>query len=94
MFLPVHWLFFAASTYVWVQFVWHTGNSIEIIFSRLEPLEAGIIVDSNSHNEDFQCLHFVRSTGGSDINFEFGEYCRETRFYQREIFASLLKNYS
>lgn len=24
--LPVHWLFFAASTYVWVQFVWHTGN--------------------------------------------------------------------
>lgn len=25
MLLPVHWLFFAASTYVWVQFVWHTG---------------------------------------------------------------------
>lgn len=26
MLLPVHWLFFAASTYVWVQFVWHTGT--------------------------------------------------------------------
>lgn len=24
-FIPVHWLFFAASTYVWVQYVWHTG---------------------------------------------------------------------
>ncbi len=26
MFLPVQWLFFAASTYVWVQYVWHTGR--------------------------------------------------------------------
>lgn len=25
-FIPVHWLFFAASTYVWVQYVWHTGE--------------------------------------------------------------------
>lgn len=25
-FIPVHWLFFAASTYVWVQYVWHTGK--------------------------------------------------------------------
>lgn len=49
MFLPVHWLFFAASTYVWVQFVWHTGNSIEIIFSRLGPIEAGILAISWIH---------------------------------------------
>ena len=28
LFIPVHWLFFAASTYVWVQFVWHTGMLI------------------------------------------------------------------
>ncbi|KXJ17085.1 macoilin isoform X2 [Exaiptasia diaphana] len=26
--LPVHWLFFAASTYVWVQFVWHTDRGL------------------------------------------------------------------
>ena len=26
LFIPVHWLFFAASTYVWVQYVWHTGK--------------------------------------------------------------------
>lgn len=38
-FIPVHWLFFAASTYVWVQYVWHTGkkqnkmNMIYISFS-------------------------------------------------------------
>ncbi len=25
LFIPIHWLFFAASTYVWVQYVWHTG---------------------------------------------------------------------
>lgn len=27
LFIPVQWLFFAASTYVWVQYVWHTGWS-------------------------------------------------------------------
>ncbi|XP_049831279.1 macoilin [Schistocerca gregaria] len=27
-FIPVHWLFFAASTYVWVQYVWHTERGI------------------------------------------------------------------
>ncbi|CAK9295727.1 unnamed protein product [Gordionus sp. m RMFG-2023] len=26
--IPVHWLFFAASTYVWVQFIWHTERGI------------------------------------------------------------------
>ena len=28
LFIPVHWLFFAASTYVWVQYVWHTDRGI------------------------------------------------------------------
>ncbi|EEB13966.1 Macoilin, putative [Pediculus humanus corporis] len=27
-FIPVHWLFFLASTYVWVQYVWHTEKGI------------------------------------------------------------------
>ncbi|XP_014276968.1 macoilin [Halyomorpha halys] len=27
-FIPVQWLFFAASTYVWVQYVWHTEKGI------------------------------------------------------------------
>ncbi|UYV83135.1 TMEM57 [Cordylochernes scorpioides] len=28
LFIPVHWLFFAASTYVWVQYVWHTERGV------------------------------------------------------------------
>merc|ERR1711976_1038546 len=28
LFIPVQWLFFAASTYVWVQYVWHTEKGI------------------------------------------------------------------
>ncbi|KAJ9584797.1 hypothetical protein L9F63_020851, partial [Diploptera punctata] len=31
-FIPVHWLFFAASTYVWVQYVWHTELCIKLVF--------------------------------------------------------------
>ncbi|XP_063984203.1 macoilin-1 [Diachasmimorpha longicaudata] len=27
-FIPVHWLFFAASTYVWVQHIWHTDKGV------------------------------------------------------------------
>ena len=34
LFIPVHWLFFAASTYVWVQYVWHTGQTITLTFHR------------------------------------------------------------
>ena len=30
VFIPVNWLFFAASTYVWVQYVWHTGTTIPL----------------------------------------------------------------
>jgi len=28
LFVPIHWLFFAASTYVWVQYVWHTEKGV------------------------------------------------------------------
>ncbi|KAJ8680515.1 hypothetical protein QAD02_016302 [Eretmocerus hayati] len=27
-FIPVQWLFFAASTYVWVQYIWHTDKGV------------------------------------------------------------------
>lgn len=33
-FIPVHWLLFAASTYVWVQYVWHTGASSVVAVGR------------------------------------------------------------
>ena len=41
LFVPIHWLFFAASTYVWVQYVWHTGMTPEyenIYFSHYKRL--------------------------------------------------------
>lgn len=28
LFIPVQWLFFAASTYVWIQYVWHTDRGL------------------------------------------------------------------
>ncbi|KAG1656163.1 Macoilin [Nymphon striatum] len=28
LFIPIQWLFFAASTYVWVQYIWHTDRGI------------------------------------------------------------------
>lgn len=28
LFIPVHWLFFAASTYVWVKYIWQTERGI------------------------------------------------------------------
>jgi len=27
LFIPVQWLFFVAPTYVWIQYVWHTGKT-------------------------------------------------------------------
>lgn len=35
LFIPVQWLFFAASTYVWVQYVWHTGKALLCIGRHL-----------------------------------------------------------
>jgi len=29
--IPVQWLFFTASTYVWVQYIWQTGNVVLVI---------------------------------------------------------------
>ncbi len=28
LFIPVQWLFFVAPTYVWIQYVWHTGEFV------------------------------------------------------------------
>lgn len=37
LFIPVQWLFFAASTYVWVQYVWHTGMVLLIFGNNRIP---------------------------------------------------------
>ncbi len=33
IFIPVQWLLFASSTYVWVQYVWHTGQPLAFAFN-------------------------------------------------------------
>ena len=45
LFVPIHWLFFAASTYVWVQYVWHTGMS-HVMSQRHEKCVCGKVVSS------------------------------------------------
>jgi hypothetical protein len=44
--LPVQWLFFAASSYVWIQYVWQTGedeqNFEKCFYIILNLLERGI----------------------------------------------------
>ncbi|XP_019758630.2 macoilin-1 isoform X1 [Dendroctonus ponderosae] len=52
-FIPVHWLFFAASTYVWVQYVWHTDKGIctptIILWILFVYLEAAIRLKDVKH---------------------------------------------
>lgn len=52
-FIPVHWLLFAASTYVWVQYVWHTDKGIclptIILWMLFVYLEAGIRWKDSRH---------------------------------------------
>nr|XP_023025770.1 macoilin-like [Leptinotarsa decemlineata] len=52
-FIPVHWLFFAASTYVWVQYVWHTDKGLcaptMILWVMFVYLEAAIRLRDIKH---------------------------------------------
>lgn len=34
-FIPINWLFFLASTYVWVQYVWHAGKYLLLSYRLL-----------------------------------------------------------
>lgn len=49
MFLPVHWLFFAASTYVWVQYVWHTGKLLDMLSARILTALSVVVVENVDH---------------------------------------------
>lgn len=52
LFIPVQWLFFAASTYVWVQYVWHTGQS------RFYSMPANSHLYCKHQRTKFQWLNF------------------------------------
>lgn len=62
LFIPVHWLFFAASTYVWVQYVWHTekGLCLPTVFLWLlfVYIEASIRLKEFKANIDLKQLPF------------------------------------
>lgn len=56
LFIPVQWLFFAASTYVWVQYVWHTGTA-------LLCLDVLISLSSNTACGDWQTAAIKLTNG-------------------------------
>merc|ERR1719357_652575 len=62
LFIPVHWLFFAASTYVWVQYVWHTekGFCVPTVFLWLlfVYIEASIRLKEFKAHIDLKHLPF------------------------------------
>lgn len=62
LFIPVHWLFFAASTYVWVQYVWHTekGFCLPTVFLWLlfVYIEASIRLKEFKAHIDLKHLPF------------------------------------
>jgi len=62
LFIPVHWLFFAASTYVWVQYVWHTekGFCVPTVFLWLlfVYIEASIRLKEFKAHLDLKHLPF------------------------------------
>ncbi|XP_022916608.1 macoilin-1 isoform X2 [Onthophagus taurus] len=52
-FIPVQWLFFAASTYVWVQYVWHTDKGVcvptVVLWAVVVYLEAAVRLRDVKH---------------------------------------------
>ena len=51
LFIPIQWLFFAASTYVWVQYVWHTGR---FLFVALTAKKQTTKFTSSKFKKSFQ----------------------------------------
>ena len=42
LFIPVQWLFFVAPTYVWIQYVWHTGKYFNTSLSSIYLLTTSL----------------------------------------------------
>jgi hypothetical protein len=56
LFIPVQWLYLAASTYVWVQYVWHTDRGICLPTVSLWILF--VYIETSLRLRDFKCLPF------------------------------------
>lgn len=94
-FIPVHWLLFAASTYVWVQYVWHTDKGIclptIILWMLFVYLEAGIRWKDSRHMPHLDlCRPFAAHCIGYPVvtlGFGFKSYVgyRMRQRKQREV---------
>ncbi|XP_055383322.1 macoilin-2 [Condylostylus longicornis] len=94
-FIPVHWLLFAASTYVWVQYVWHTDKGIclptIILWMLFVYLEAGIRWKDSRHMPHLDlCRPFAAHCIGYPVvtlGFGFKSYIgyRMRQRKQREV---------
>ncbi|XP_048387365.1 macoilin-like [Stegostoma tigrinum] len=81
IFIPLHWLFFAASTYVWVQYLWNSDRggclstlSLWILFIYIEATIR--FKDSRNFNVDL-CRPFAAHCIGYPVvsfGFEFKSY--------------------
>lgn len=56
LYVPVQWLYFAASTYVWVQYVWHTDRGICLPTISLWLLF--VYVETSLRLRDLKCFPF------------------------------------
>jgi len=54
LFVPIQWLYFAASTYVWVQYVWHSDRGLCIQTVSLWFL--CVYIEMSLRLKDFKCL--------------------------------------
>jgi hypothetical protein len=58
IFLPVQWLFFAASTYVWVQYLWHTEKGI--CLSTMSLWLFFVYIEASWRLKNFKIIEFCR----------------------------------
>ncbi|XP_068144549.1 macoilin-2 isoform X1 [Drosophila tropicalis] len=94
-FIPVHWLLFLASTYVWVQYVWHTDKGIclptIILWMLFVYLEVGIRWKDSRHMPHLDlCRPFAAHCIGYPVvtlGFGFKSYVgyRMRQRKQREV---------
>ncbi|XP_020802269.1 macoilin isoform X1 [Drosophila serrata] len=94
-FIPVHWLLFVASTYVWVQYVWHTDKGIclptIILWMLFVYLEVGIRWKDSRHMPHLDlCRPFAAHCIGYPVvtlGFGFKSYVgyRMRQRKQREV---------
>ncbi|XP_068122211.1 macoilin [Hyperolius riggenbachi] len=90
LFIPVQWLFFAASTYVWVQYVWHTGfkahkhGSDQRLEQDVKKLKADL-QGSRQIEQDLRSQISVLTSTERGIRTEIGQLRQENELLQNKL---------